>query len=231
MHKEHSLFTPDLYARWRSSFLGKTTDRFEQEAIFVASGQVAGRFVLDAGCGDGAFSLQLAARGARVIAVDTSEAMLEAARRRVLPEDTSIEFLRASVEALPFEAESFDAVLMVTVLCTVNDPSRAVREARRVLKHGGRLVVGELGKYSLWALQRRLSRLLGNSFWSRTRFWTTRELLDMISQQGLEPKSARGCVYYPPFGCAAHVLRPAEGLLSHMGTFGAAFLTIRADKV
>lgn len=223
--------SPDVYARWRSSYLGAATDRIEQEAIFAAAGELKGRFVLDAGCGDGAFSLRAEARGARVVAVDISEAMLNAARRRALSGATAVEFLTASVEDLPFDVESFDVVFMLTVLCTVNNPSRAVREAYRVLKHGGRLVVGELGKYSLWVLKRRLSGLLGNSFWSSTRFWTVQELRELISQQGLELKSARGCVYYPPIGCAARILRPAEGLLSHMGTFGAAFLTIRADKV
>ena len=75
--------------------------------------------MLDAGCGDGEYSLLAQRRGARVTGIDTSEAMLDAARRRALVEGAPIDFIQESVEHLPFAAESFDAVFMVTVLCLV----------------------------------------------------------------------------------------------------------------
>ena len=53
-----------------------------------------------------------------------------------------IKVLEAYAEELPFEDESFDFVLMVTVLCFLADPFRALREATRVLKPQGRLIIG-----------------------------------------------------------------------------------------
>lgn len=222
---------PDSYARWRSSLLGRVTEQIEQEAVLAAAGELEGLSVLDAGCGDGAYSLLARRRGARVIGIDTSEAMLDAAREKAHVAGATIDFVDASAERLPFASESFDAVFMVTLLCLLNVPSLAVREVHRVLRPGGRLIVGELGSYSLWALQRRLSGWLGNSFWRKAHFWTVHELHGLIAKEGFRVKSTRGSIYYPPVGLAARTMCGAEGLLSHLGAFGAAFLTVSADKV
>lgn len=226
-----SALRPDSYARWRSSPLGSITERIEREAILAAAGELKGLPVLDAGCGDGAYSLLAWRRGARVTAIDTSDAMLDAARRSALVEGAPIDFIQGSVEHLHFAAESFDVVFMVTLLCLFNDPSLAVREIHRVLRPGGRLIVGDLGSYSLWALQRRLSGWLGNSFWRKAHFWTARELHRLIVKNGFRVESTRGSIYYPPVALAARTMCGAEGLLSHLGAFGAAFLTVRAVKV
>ena len=52
----------------------------------------------------------------------------------------SAEVIEAGAEALPYEADSFDTVVSTLVLCTVSDPRRAVAEASRVLRPGGRLL-------------------------------------------------------------------------------------------
>ncbi len=226
-----SALRPDSYARWRSSQLGSITERIEQEAILAAAGELEGLPVLDIGCGDGAYSLLAWRHGAKVTVIDTSDAMLEAARVRAIVEGATIDFAHASAQSLPFASESFDVVFIVTLLCLLNHASLAVREAHRVLRPGGRLIVGELGSYSLWALKRRLSGWLGNSFWRKAHFWTVHELHGLIAKEGFRVESTRGSIYYPPVGFAARTMCGAEGLLSHLGTFGAAFLTVRAVKV
>ncbi len=226
-----SALRPDAYARWRSSPLGCITERIEQEAVLATAGELEGLSVLDIGCGDGAYSLLAWRHGARVTAIDTSDAMLEAARVRTLVEGATIDFVHASAERLPFAAESFDVVFMVTLLCLLNDASLAIREAHRVLRPGGRLIVGELGSYSLWALKRRFSGWLGNSFWRKAHFWTAHQLHELLTKEGFRVESTRGSIYYPPIGCAARAMCGAERVLSHLGAFGAAFLTVRAVKV
>ena len=119
----------------------------------------------------------------------------------------------------------------MTALCFVKDPQRAVLEAARVLRPGGRLIIGELGMYSLWALSRRLRGWFGAATWRKARFWTTGSLRRLIEQAGLRFHSRRGCVYYPPVEVAARLMVKADCLLSHLGSVGAAFLAVRADKV
>jgi ubiquinone/menaquinone biosynthesis C-methylase UbiE len=69
-------------------------------------------------------------------------AMATAARR---PENPALEVIDAGAEALPFADASFDSVVCTFTLCTVHDHHQAVREARRVLRPGGRLLFCEHG--------------------------------------------------------------------------------------
>lgn len=112
-------------------------------------GDVTGRDVLDIGCGDGLLAAELAASGARVVGVDPDPAVLRAARERADTAQHRIGFLSGRIEALPFDAARFDLVTAVTVLCFVRDEAAAWRETARVLRPGGRLVIGELGRWSL----------------------------------------------------------------------------------
>ena len=57
---------------------------------------------------------------------------------------------------LPFLAGQFDCVVSIATLCFVDEPGRAIRDMDRVLKPGGRLILGELGRWNLWAAQRRV---------------------------------------------------------------------------
>jgi SAM-dependent methyltransferase len=92
---------------------------------------------LDAGCGNGAFTEVLIARGApaAVTGVDPSEGQLAFARER--PGAKRAEFRRADAQALPFPDNSFDAATMALVLVFIPDPLKAARELARVVRRGG----------------------------------------------------------------------------------------------
>lgn len=96
-----------------------------------------GERVLDVGCGDGALTEKLMEAGCRVVAIDTSEAQVRAARERGL--DARV----ADVAALDFEGE-FDAAFSNAVLHWIRDPDAALAAIHRALVPGGRLVA-ELG--------------------------------------------------------------------------------------
>jgi ArsR family transcriptional regulator len=113
--------------------------------------------VADLGCGTGAVAADLAARFARVVAVDQSGEMLKAARRRLarLP---NVEIHEARLEALPLADASCDAALAVLVLSYLEDQAAALREAARILRPGGRLVVVEAARHADEALRRRMGQ-------------------------------------------------------------------------
>jgi ubiquinone/menaquinone biosynthesis C-methylase UbiE len=72
--------------------------------------------------------------------VDPSEPMLRRARRRAAELGRDVTLVEAPAEALPFEDESFDTLVSLAVLCTVDDPSQALQEIRRALRPEGRFV-------------------------------------------------------------------------------------------
>lgn len=80
---------------------------------------------------------------ARVTAVDISERMLERARRKAVRLGRKVDFEVADAQSLPFGDGAFDAVVTTFVFCSVPDPVKGLREARRVLKPGGRILMVE----------------------------------------------------------------------------------------
>jgi ubiquinone/menaquinone biosynthesis C-methylase UbiE/DNA-binding transcriptional ArsR family regulator len=97
----------------------------------------------DLGCGTGQVAGALARFVARVIAVDRSGEMLQAARRR-LRDLPTVEVRRGELEALPIRDDELDAATLLLVLHHLPDPAAALSEAHRALKPGGRLVIADM---------------------------------------------------------------------------------------
>jgi ubiquinone/menaquinone biosynthesis C-methylase UbiE len=97
--------------------------------------------VLDVATGPGYVASAAAQRGATVVGMDFSTAMLIAARRR----DPAVDFQEGDAEALPFPHASFDAVVMSFGLLHLGRPELALAEAHRVLRPGGRI------GFTVWA--------------------------------------------------------------------------------
>jgi ubiquinone/menaquinone biosynthesis C-methylase UbiE len=97
----------------------------------------------DLGCGTGQVAALLAPFVARVVAVDRSEDMLQAARRR-LRECSNVEVRRGELESLPIADGELDAATLLLVLHHLPGPAEALREAARVLRPGGTVLICDM---------------------------------------------------------------------------------------
>jgi ubiquinone/menaquinone biosynthesis C-methylase UbiE len=99
--------------------------------------------ICDLGCGDGYASYKLANMGFQVTGVDVSEQMLEKAKKRSI--DTSAQFIKADISAVPVEANSYDAIMAINSLEWTENPLGVLEEMKRVVKKDGQICIAILG--------------------------------------------------------------------------------------
>lgn len=120
---------PDAWGAWRIP---------ESELRLLPD--VAGRDVLELGCGAGQWAGWLARHGARVTGLDLSRRQLTHARRHLAATGVAAHLVHGSAERLPFQGAAFDLVLSDHGAMSWGDPDRTVPEVARVLRPGGILV-------------------------------------------------------------------------------------------
>jgi SAM-dependent methyltransferase len=154
------------YAGWEQA-AEAYADTFEQatrlyaQALLDAVDLRAGDALLDNACGSGFVAAHAVLRGAVAVGADFSPAMLEQARKL----HPTIRFDQADAEALPYDAESFDAVVVNFGLHHFPFPERALSEVHRVLRPGGRVactVWATPDKHALYAVALEAVRGAGN---------------------------------------------------------------------
>jgi len=221
---------PDAYADWRRSPLGRITDALEERLLLDRIGPASGLRILDVGCGDGVLATRLAQGGGQVTGLDASADMIAAARSRAKAAGVEVDLVEGDAGDLPFPAGHFDSVVSVATLCFVDDPRRAIREMVRVLQPGGRLILGELGRWSLWAAQRRVKGWLGSGLWRAAQFRSRSDLLALAAGAGLQNITVTGAIFYPPLGFAAQLMATVDPWIGRWTSRGAAFLVLSATK-
>jgi len=218
------------YANWRRSTLGRITDALEERLLLDRIGPARGLCILDVGCGDGVLATRLAQDGAQVTGLDASADMLAAAHRRARAAGVEVDLVEGVAGNLPFPTGQFDCVVSVATLCFVDDPRPTIREMVRVLKPGGRLILGELGRWNLWAAQRRVKGWLGSKLWSAAHFRSRSDLIALAHQAGLKDAVVTGAVFYPPLEIAARIMGPVDHKIGTLTTIGGAFLVLTAKS-
>ncbi len=184
------------YDSWYTTPKGRLVHQIESRLIYTCLKPHKGQRLLDVGCGTGQYSFELAAMGLEVTGVDISRAMLGRARAKASAGGFTVHFVEADAMNLPFCDESFDLVLSVTALEFVNDLPLALREAFRVLKKGGRLVVGLIGRHSPWhSYYAEKARRDPASVFNCARFYTLDELLEAMPGKQVRGKTV---LFIPP---------------------------------
>ena len=170
-----ALYDP-LSARWEE----KHGAELKRELLAGAHGRV-----LEVGVGTGRSFPHYPAVD-ELVGVDPSGPMLRRARQRAGELGRAVTLVRASAEQLPFADDSFDTVVTLAVLCSVDDPLRALAEIRRVLRPGGQFIFLEHVRSDDPQLARRQDR------WERPWGWMAggchpnRKTLEAIETAGLD---------------------------------------------
>jgi SAM-dependent methyltransferase len=128
---------------------------------------------IEIGVGSGRFAAPLGVQ----VGLDPSPAMLAHAAAR------GIETVEGVAENLPFAESSFDHALVVTTICFVDSPAKMLTEARRVLKPGGRLVIGFIDRESTLG-QDYLEHQAENIFYREATFYSADEVARLLQEAG-----------------------------------------------
>jgi 2-polyprenyl-3-methyl-5-hydroxy-6-metoxy-1,4-benzoquinol methylase len=141
--RSQSSYWKDIYAS--GGVAGKVYQERQAAALawIESLGLVPGSRVLEIGCGAGFLSVALARRGLRVQAIDSTEVMVELARRHAVESGTaelhSVDFGDAC--ALAFEDGCFDLVIAIGVMAYLKRPELAIQEMSRVTRPGGHVIL------------------------------------------------------------------------------------------
>ncbi len=187
-----------LASRWYDLFIDPLVHRVKRVAL-DACPVSDGMAVLDVGCGTGTLLERIGRSGCGLWGIDASPAMLGHARRRLGPR---AELHQGSAERLPFPDGRFDVVSFTMVLHELTDTVRgaAVREASRVVRPGGRLLVVDYAAEAARSLLGRASRAAaiaiewsaGGEHWAGYRSFVVRGGVDgLLEQHGLVPEVRR----------------------------------------
>jgi SAM-dependent methyltransferase len=140
-NREHWNAKADDYQAEHGTFIGRPEPRWGvwqiPEDELGVLGEMAGKDVLELGCGAAQWSILLAQRGARPVGLDNSERQLEHAQRLIAEAGVDFPLVHGSAEAVPLADETFDVVFCDHGAMTFADPYRTVPEAARLLRRGG----------------------------------------------------------------------------------------------
>ncbi|AEC52672.1 hypothetical protein PNA2_1757 [Pyrococcus sp. NA2] len=144
------------------------------------------RDCVEVGVGTGRFAEPLGIK----LGVEPSKKMAEIAEKR------GIKVIEGVAENLPFPDNSLDCILMVTTICFVDDPEKAIKEAYRVLKPGGHIIIGFIDRES--EIGREYERNKEKSvFYREARFFSTREIIDLLEKSGFKVERIVQTLFHP----------------------------------
>lgn len=209
------------YDAWYQTQKGALVDALETECAFSLFQPTAGMRVLDAGCGTGNFSLKMAALGATVEGVDLSAPMIGYAKEKAQASSYAdqLHFQVGDLYDLPFADESFDAVLSMAAFEFIHEDRRALEEFMRVVKPGGRVLIGTITGNSDWGLEYQRHMPREDSVFHHAAFKTADEMRALLPDQLLASAESVFLPYATPEDEATRALDEACRAEGAIGAF------------
>ncbi|MCL4536929.1 MAG: class I SAM-dependent methyltransferase [Nitrospirae bacterium] len=168
--------------------------------------------ILEIGVGTGRFAMHFP----DVIGIDPSLNALRIAEKR------GVKIVHGYGEDLPFEDETFGCILIIVTLCFVENPLDVLREAKRVLKKNGSIIIGLVPKDSPWGIFYEEKKKAGHPFYSSARFYTLEDVKELLQKASLKISRIRSTLLQKPDE-PRRVEEPVEGYERDAG-----FLCIKA---
>jgi ubiquinone/menaquinone biosynthesis C-methylase UbiE len=166
--------------------------------------------ILEIGVGTGRFAMHFP----DVTGIDPSLNSLKMAEKR------GVKTVHGYGESLPFGDETFGCVLIIVTLCFVEKPLEVLREAKRVLRKDGSIIIGLVPKDSPWGIFYEEKKRAGHPFYSNASFYTLKDVEDMLQVARLKISRIRSTLLQRPDE-PGRVEEPEEGYIE-----GAGFLCI-----
>jgi len=142
-------------------------------------------------------------------------------RMAKLAEDRGVRVIVARGEEMPFKDDEFDYALIAITLCFVRDPERVIRETRRVLRDGGRIIVAIIDRDSFLG---RAYQVKKSKFYEEARFFSVDEVVNLLGESGFDDFSLLQTIFRFP-----HELEEVERVEVGYGRGG--FVVISARKI
>jgi tRNA-Thr(GGU) m(6)t(6)A37 methyltransferase TsaA len=138
----------------------------------------------------------------------------------LMAEKRGVKTVHGYGERLPFENETFGCILIIVTLCFVESPLDVLREAKRVLKKGGSIIIGIVPRDSPWGAFYEEKKRAGHPFYRNARFYVLTDIDTMLQAAGLKITRIRSTLLQRPDD-PRRIEEPVEGNIS-----GAGFLCI-----
>ncbi len=183
------------YDDWYQTKLGGFVDKVEKKLIEDLAEFDEDEKVLDIGAGTGTYSIWMAKKGLKVTALDQSSEMMEKGKVKTEREGLTIDWKLADANSLPFSDNSFDLVVSVTAIEFMDHPKTVLKEAVRVLKPNGRLIIGVLTKESAWGeLYQSIVEEDPKHLFAKAHFYSEDEISSLLPLRYVLKKG----LYWPP---------------------------------
>lgn len=204
----------DKYDAWYDSDEGRPLYESELKCIRPMV-ECSPKPILEIGVGTGRFAMHFP----DVIGIDPSLNALKMAEKR------GVKTVHGDGEHLPFKDKTFGCILIIVTLCFVENPLGVLREAKRVLKKNGSILLGIVPKDSPWGIFYEEKKKAGHPFYGSARFYTVKDIETMLHIAGLKISKIRSTLFHKPDE-PCRIEEPLEGYIS-----GAGFLCIASHII